>query len=88
MDVGFRICFDYTNHCSNADYVLHDCLTVHVIGSLFMVLNDLQAPAGEETGGGASDAVRSWLQSKGKIDTPVGPAAGVFVFGAGQRINQ
>jgi len=25
------------------------------------VLNDLQAPAGEETGGGASDAVRSWL---------------------------
>ena len=61
MDVGFGVYFDYTDHCSKADYVLHDRLTVHVIRASVMVLNDLQAPAGEETGGGARDAVRSWL---------------------------
>ena len=39
------------------------------------MLNDLQAPAGEETGGGASDAVRSWLQSKGKKGKLILPLA-------------
>ncbi len=49
-----------------------------------MVLNDLQAPAGEETGDGASDAVDPGSSQK-QIDTPVGPAAGVFVSGRAIR---
>ncbi len=61
LDVGFRLYFDYTDHRSKADHVFYDCLTLHVIRAFVMVLNVLQAPAGEATERGESDAVRSRL---------------------------
>src|SRR5690349_3327394 len=38
VDVGFRIHFDYTDHCRTARYVLYYRFTVHVIRSFVMVL--------------------------------------------------
>ena len=52
-----------------------------------MVLDDLQAPAGEETGAGESNALKILALVDDNNDTPVGRAAGVFVSGWGQRVN-
>src|SRR3972149_2246282 len=84
LDVCFGDFFDYTVCGSAAAHVFCLVPVIYLIRPSLMVLYD-QAPTGEERGDGwRATVARSRIVTN---DTPVGPAAGVFISGRGCRIE-